>query len=184
MEKTVSINWRPENLENDTIKLTPLSKNDFEQLFAVAADPLIWEQHPSSNRYKREVFQLFFDEAILHNTAFLIIEKTSNKIIGSTRYYNYSPENSSVSIGYTFLAKQFWGGQYNKLTKKILLDYAFNLVDKVYFHIGATNIRSQLAIQKIGAIKINSVDFENDGKQLPHFEYLIQKHDWVKKIQL
>lgn len=182
MGKTVSINWRPKNLEDDIIKLTPLSETDFENLFEVAADPLIWEQHPSSNRYKREVFQLFFDEAILNNSAFLIIEKTSNKIIGSTRFYNYSSENSSVSIGYTFLARQFWGGQYNKSTKKLLLDYAFKQVDKVCFHIGANNIRSQLAIHKIGAIKINSVDFENEGKMLPHFEYLIKKQDWGNKI--
>jgi RimJ/RimL family protein N-acetyltransferase len=176
---TISINWRPTHLENDLIKLRPITPDDFEVLFEVASDPLIWEQHPTKDRYKREVFQKFFDGAIEGNTAFLIIDKATNKIIGSTRYYDFKPENSSIAIGYTFLAKAFWGGEYNPSGKKLLLDYAFQYVDKVYFHIGSTNTRSQIAIGKIGAVKVAEVDFDYYGTKLLHFEYVIHKSDWV-----
>ena len=173
-------NWQPNTLEDNLIRLKPLTEHDLDALYAVASDPLIWEQHPTKDRYKKEVFQLFFDGAITSHTAFLIIDKASNSIIGSTRYYDYKPENSSIAIGYTFLATTYWGGKYNKASKKLLLDYAFQFVDKVYFHIGATNTRSQIAVANIGAIKVNEVDFDYYGKKVLHFEYLIEKKDWKK----
>ena len=173
-----NINWQPENLEDNLIKLIPLTKLDFDRIFAVAADPLIWEQHPTKDRYKKEVFQLFFDSAVASGTAFLMADKLSDKIIGSTRYYDYKPDNSSIAIGFTFLVREYWGGLYNKSAKKLLLDYAFQFVDNVYFHIGPDNIRSQRAILKIGAVKINEVEIENNGQKSLHYEYLVQKQDW------
>lgn len=175
----IKINWQPENLENELVKIVPLLESDYNKLYDVASDPLIWEQHPAKDRYKKEIFQLFFDGAVLGKTAFLIVEKKTGNIIGSTRYYDYKPDNSSIAIGYTFLAKDYWGGSFNKLTKKLLLEYAFKFVNKVYFHIGTTNIRSQMAIKKIGAEKIGEINFENNGQQLPHYEYIIQKENWV-----
>ena len=172
------INWQPENLEDNIVKLIPIAESDFENIFKVASDPLIWEQHPTKDRYKREVFQLYFDGAISSKTAFLIIDKSSDKIIGSTRYYDYKPENSSIAIGFTFLSREYWGGLYNKSSKRLLLDYAFRFVDKVYFHIGATNLRSQLATMKIGATKVNEVYIDHHGQNQLHYEYLIQKQEW------
>ena len=171
-------NWQPTSLENDILKLIPLKASDFEDLFAVASDPLIWEQHPTKDRYKKEVFQLFFDGALASQTAFLIIDKVTGKLIGSTRYYDYSPQRSSIAVGYTFLNRTYWGSPYNKTSKKILLDYAFQYVDKVYFHIGANNFRSQKAILNIGAHKIGDVDFDYYGKKVLHYEYIIYKKDW------
>ena len=173
-------NWQPEILEDDILKIVPLFETDFDLLFEIASDPLIWEQHPTSNRYKKEIFKLYFDGAISGKTAFLIIDKSTNKIIGSTRYYDYKVENSSIAIGYTFLSRQYWGGLYNKSSKKLLINYAFQFVDKIYFHIGATNIRSQLATMKIGATKVGEVDFDYYGKKLLHFEYTISKKEWNK----
>src|SRR5215212_7131768 len=109
---TATINWQPDNLEDNIVKLKPLSESDFEDLFEVASDPLIWEQHPSKDRYKREVFQTYFDGAISSKTAFLILDKSCDKIIGCTRYYDCKPENSSIAIGFTFLSRQYWGGLY------------------------------------------------------------------------
>lgn len=172
MEST-QVNWKPDNLEDELIQLVPIVETDFERTFEAAADPLIWEQHPSKDRYKRESFQQYFDDAINSKTAFLIIDKSNSQIIGSTRFYNYKPEESSIAIGYTFLTRQYWGGQYNKAAKKLLIDYAFNFVDKVYFHIAASNIRSQMAILKIGAKKVNEIDFDIQGQKILHFEYVI-----------
>lgn len=175
-----NVNWQP-SLENNLVKLVPLTIGDFDLLFEVAADPLIWEQHPARDRYKREVFQTFFDAAVSSRTAFLIVDKKTNEVIGSTRYYDFKPETSSVAIGYTFLACAYWGGAFNHSVKKLLLEYAFQYIDKVYFHIGSTNVRSQKAIERIGAIKIAEVNFDLNGKKLPHYEYVIEKEDYLTK---
>jgi RimJ/RimL family protein N-acetyltransferase len=174
MIKTV-VNLRPDVLEDELTRLIPLEENDFERLYAVASDPLIWEQHPTRDRYKREVFKKFFDGATSSCTAFLIFDKASNELIGSTRYYEYKAEVPSVAIGYTFLAKKCWGGLYNKSVKKLLMDYAFQFVNSIFFHIGANNIRSQKAILKIGAKKVNEVEVDYYGKKLLHYEYEIRK---------
>jgi hypothetical protein len=168
-------------LENDLVKLIPLDEGDFERLYAVASDPLIWELHPSSDRYKREVFQKFFEGALESKAAFLVFDSKSDTLIGSTRYYDFNPSNSSVAIGYTFLARAYWGGAYNKSVKKLMLDYAFTRVDGVLFHIGTQNFRSQKAILKIGARFLREVDFDHYDRKLAHYEYEIRKQDWQPK---
>jgi len=165
------MNWQPEILENESVRLVPLEEKDFDRLFKVAADPLIWEQHPSKDRYKKEVFQSYFDSAVSSGSAFLIFEKATGQLIGSSRYYDHNPDLSRIAIGYTFLAKEFWGGKYNAAIKKLMLDYAFQFVDSVIFHIGPTNIRSQQAILKLGAKKIGEEEY-NDISQ---FVYEIRK---------
>lgn len=108
--------WQPSHLQDDKVRLIPLTENDFDRLFDVAADPLIWEQHPSSDRYQRNVFREFFDGALQSRAAFLIEDKASGEIIGSTRYYDYDQTKNSIAIGFTFLARAYWGGQYNRST--------------------------------------------------------------------
>ena len=174
---TTPINWQPAHLENELVQLVPLTADDFERLYAVAADPLIWEQHPSKDRYKREGFQLFFEGGVISNTAFLMIEKATGTVMGSTRYYDYKPEGPSIAIGYTFLARAYWGGSYNRSIKKLMLDYAFQFVDKVYFHIGQQNLRSQYGTMKLGAKKVRDMDFESNGQLLPYCEYVIHKYN-------
>lgn len=169
------MNLRPENLQDTIVKLVPLQESDFDDLFKVASDPLIWEQHPSNDRYKPEVFKLFFEEAIKGQAAFKIIDISTNKVIGSTRFYDFNPDKKSIAIGYTFLARECWGGKFNKAAKKLLIDYAFQFLDSVYFHIGATNIRSQKAIANIGAAKVGELYMDNHGVKVLHFEYVISK---------
>ena len=144
-------------LENDYVKLIPLQENDFEQLFSVASDPLVWEQHPNKDRYKRDVFDKFFKGAIESGGAFKIIEKNTGEIAGSTRFYNYNAADNSIFIGYTFYARKFWGTKMNPQVKKLMLDYIFQFVDKVNFHVGKDNLRSQKAMEKLGAKKVDEV---------------------------
>lgn len=144
----------PTNLSNETVILSPLKSTDFEKLFAVASDELIWEQHPNKLRYQKEVFKNFFDGAIESKGAFLIQDTKTQEVIGSTRFYDFDEKDNSVLIGYTFLGRKFWGIGINAIVKQLLLNYAFQFVDKVYFHVGATNFRSQKAMEKLGAIKI------------------------------
>ncbi len=172
------MNLQPEILENHLLRIIPLRESDFNSLFLVASDPLIWEQHPIKDRYKREVFELFFYEAVVSGSAFLMFDKATGEVIGSTRFYDYKPELSSVAIGYTFLARKFWGGNYNMSAKSLLLDYAFQFVNSVIFHIGITNIRSQKAILKIGAKKINEISLDYHDNKVLHYEYEIKKNQW------
>jgi RimJ/RimL family protein N-acetyltransferase len=133
------------------IAIRPLLVGDFDALFDAASDPLIWEQHPESDRYTRAVFQRFFDGAIESGGAFAVIERRSGRIIGSSRYWNLKLAESEVEIGWTFLEREFWGGQYNAELKSLMLDHAFRFVDRVVFVVGETNRRSQKALEKIGA---------------------------------
>lgn len=172
---TPYFNLQPDFLEDEITKLVPLKESDFEELYKVASDPLIWEQHPMKDRYKKEVFQSFFEAAINSKGSFLILDKQTNEIMGTTRYYDYNPEKSSVAIGYTFISRKYWGGPYNNSTKKLLIDYAFQHVDSILFHIGAENFRSQKAVSKLGAVKINTMVVSSNGVNIPHFEYLLSK---------
>ena len=172
----MSFNMQPTHLKNDILKLIPLQETDFDSLFEVASNPLIWEQHPNPNRYKLEDFTTYFKGAIESKSAFLIVDAKTNEVIGCSRYYDYNETDSSVLIGYTFIGTKFWGNGYNKGLKKLMLDYAFQFVDKVYFHIGAFNYRSQKAIEKIGAIKVDEFEVEYYGETTKlNFVYLIQK---------
>lgn len=171
----LAFNLQPEILEDEITKLIPLQESDFDALFEVASDPLIWEQHPMKDRYKKEVFRPFFDAAINSKSAFLILDKETNEIIGNTRFYDYDPEKSSVAIGFTFIARKYWGGLYNKSNKKLLIDYAFQHLDSVLFHIGADNIRSQKAVAKLGAVKIREMSVTSNGVEIPHYEFELKK---------
>jgi RimJ/RimL family protein N-acetyltransferase len=141
-------------LENEKTILYPLQDKDFDVLYAVASDPKIWEQHPNKNRWQKEVFKTFFDGAIQSKGAFLIVDKATEKVIGSTRFYDYNEEEDSIFMGYTFYGVDSWGKGINRSVKETMLDYIFQFVSKVHFHIGADNIRSQIAISRIGAEKI------------------------------
>ena len=137
-------------LQGELIEVRPLRPDDFEALFAVACDPLIWEQHPESDRYQRAVFQKFFDGAIESRGAIAVIDRRTGRIIGSSRYWNLKPLVSEVEIGWSFLAREFWGGKYNGELKKLMLEHAFRFVDRVLLIVGENNLRSQKAVRKIG----------------------------------
>src|SRR5260370_32696775 len=141
------------NLKGELIELRPLVPGDWDDLFSVASDPLIWEQHPESDRYKEYVFKVFFKEALGSGGAFVIIDLKTQQIIGSTRFYGYDPEKSEIEIGWTFLARRYWGGRYNRELKQLMLAHAFKFVESVVLLVGQNNIRSQKATEKIGGIR-------------------------------
>ncbi len=168
-------------LENDLVILEPLNQNDFENLYAAAADPKVWEQHPNKNRYKRDVFQTFFDGAIESKGAFKIIFKETNQVIGSSRFYDYDENDASIIVGYTFYSTDSWGKGINPSVKKLMFDYIFQFVDKIYLHVGADNIRSQIAVQRLGCTKIQEelVAYYGEEPKL-NFVYEMTKENWYK----
>jgi len=146
------------HLKGELIELRPLTPQDWQDLFSVASDPLIWEQHPESDRYNEDVFKIFFSEALESGGAFVIIDRKNQQIIGSTRFFGCDPEKSEIEIGWTFLARKYWGGRYNRELKQLMLDHAFKFVENVIFYVGENNIRSQKATEKIGGVKDGVVE--------------------------
>ena len=154
--------------------------DDFETLFAVASDPLIWEQHPNKNRYQRAEFENYFKGAIESGGAFLISDNNTGQVMGSTRLYDLNITEKSILIGYTFIARSHWGRGYNQALKKLLLNYAFKMLATVYFHVGAGNIRSQKAMEKLGALNAGELDVAYFGEQVKrNLIYKIEKKDWT-----
>jgi RimJ/RimL family protein N-acetyltransferase len=170
-------------LENELIRLQPLRQSDFEALYAVASDPLIWEQHPNKDRYKREVFQTYFEGAMESKGALLLFDKLTGEVAGSSRFYDYNEDERSLLIGYTFVARKFWGKGYNPAMKALMIDHAFQYVDKILFHIGATNLRSQISIGRIGAVKQKelSVAYHGEPERL-NFEYELRKANRLNRL--
>jgi len=143
-------------LKGKLVELRPLKPEDFDALYEVAKDPLIWEQHPASDRYKEDVFRAFFREAIASGGAFIAYDAKDGSVIGSSRYHGYDPAKSEIEIGWTFLARSRWGGRYNGEMKELMLRHAFGFVDRVLFMIGPTNHRSRRAVEKIGGTFVGS----------------------------
>lgn len=142
------------NLKSRLVELKPLRADDYHDLYAVAADPLVWEQHPVNDRYKEQVFKAFFREALASGGTLIAVDTSNNEVIGSSRYHGYNSERIEVEIGWTFLARSHWGGIYNGEMKQLMLRHAFKSVNSVIFLIGPENLRSQRAVEKIGATRI------------------------------
>jgi RimJ/RimL family protein N-acetyltransferase len=154
-EQGVPIDLQP-TLKGNLLELRPLQAEDFDELFAVAADPLIWQQHPASDRYKREVFTKFFQGALESGGALVVMDCKDGRVIGSSRFHGYDEKTSEVEIGWTFLARSHWGGIYNREMKQLMLRHAFRFVDRVVFLVGPQNVRSQRAMERIGGVRAGS----------------------------
>jgi len=144
------------SLRSELVMLRPLAASDLPALFAVAAAPLIWKQHPAPDRHRQEQFEAFFAEALASGGTLVVIETATGRVIGSSRYHGYDPAGSVVEIGWTFLARSHWGGRYNRELKRLMLEHAFRFVDRVVFLVGHDNLRSQRAVEKIGARRVGS----------------------------
>ena len=140
-------------LEGELLTLRPIRPDDFDALFAVAADPLIWEQHPVHDRHTEPRFREFFQGALDSRGAFVVLDRRDGRMIGSSRYHGWDAERSEVEIGWTFLARRYWGGTYNGEMKRLMLDHAFRFVERVVFLVGEENIRSQKAVERIGGVR-------------------------------
>jgi RimJ/RimL family protein N-acetyltransferase len=140
-------------LRGELVVLRPLRQDDWGALFAIASDPLIWEQHPVRDRYTEPVFLEYFRGGIESGGAFLVLDAKDGAVIGSTRFHDYREAESEIEIGWTFLARSRWGGAYNREMKQLLLRHAFQFVATVVFRVGMQNMRSQRAMEKIGGVR-------------------------------
>ncbi len=143
-------------LRGALLELRPLRADDYRALYAVAADPLIWAQHPVKNRYREEAFRDFFDEQLMSGSALVAIDNRTGAVIGMSRFHGYDEERSEIEIGWTFLARSHWGGIHNGELKHLMLCHAFRFVRSVVFLVDQRNLRSKRAVEKIGGVPVGS----------------------------
>ena len=141
-------------LKGELLELRPLRQDDFPALYEVASDPLIWELHPSPDRYTLDIFREFFLEAMESGGALIALDASDGRVVGSSRFHGYDEANSEIEIGWTFLARSHWGGVYNRDMKQLMLAHAFQCVSSVVFLVGPENWRSQKAMEKIGGVRL------------------------------
>lgn len=166
-------------LVGDNLLLRPLTKDDWEVMYAVASDPLLWEVHPAWDRYKEPVFREYFASAMASRGALAVIDRATGSIIGGSRYANFVPERNEIEIGWSFLARDYWGGAYNREMKSLMLTHAFRYFDSIRFNIGAANVRSRRAIEKIGARLDGEYVPEaiNGVPPVPHVIYRLSRNE-------
>lgn len=159
-------------LTGPTVSLRPLTPDDHDALFDVASDPLIWEQHPVKTRCTKDGFATFFQQSLDTGGALVISDNATQQVIGSSRFHGYNEDNSEVEIGWTFLARAYWGGPTNREVKRLMLGHAFQSVDRVVLLIAPENIRSQRAATKIGASRAGE---RIDGNGMESWVYEVTK---------
>lgn len=177
-------NWRQPRLTGERLLLRPLAAEDWDALFAVAADPLIWELHPAHDRWREPVFAEFFANALKFKGAVAVIDRASGSIVGSSRWQGHVerswPERSSVEIGWTYLARSHWGGAYNRELKRLMLAHALRFVERVDFQIGETNLRSRRAMEKIGGrLTEHTTEVEMADRTVRHVIYEITRESFA-----
>lgn len=171
-------------LQNDVVTIRPLQENDFAIIYEIASDPLIWEQHPTKDRYKKDVFEKYFKGAIESGGAFAVFDSNTRRVIGCTRFYDLNNDNRSIAIGYTFLSCDHWGTTYNSALKSLMINHAFRFVDKIIFHVGINNIRSQKAVEKLGAKKTGEEEivYYGDTRSNSNFIYELERQFWRENM--
>jgi RimJ/RimL family protein N-acetyltransferase len=141
-------------LSGDLLLLRPLRADDYGPLYAAAADAATWEQHQIKDRHLEEVFRPYFCSLLGSNEALVAVERVTGSVIGMSRFHGYDAEKSEVEIGWTFLARAYWGGTYNRELKSLMLRHALRRVRRVVFLVSPQNIRSQRAVEKLGAVRV------------------------------
>lgn len=171
-------------LTDDLVIIRPLTTEDRELLYALASDPLIWEQHQQKNRWTKTVFNEFFEGSIQSNGALVILDPLTNQLIGSTRFNPIEGTQNAIEIGWSFLDRNYWGGQYNRAIKSLLINYAFQFVDQIVFYINQDNIRSQKSVQKLGAFRLDEFPHQHpDMSRTETHVYIIDKTSWDISIR-
>jgi RimJ/RimL family protein N-acetyltransferase len=165
-------------LQGELVTLRPLRADDHDALCAVAADPLIWEQHPDKTRCEPSGFRTFFRAALASRGALVVIDRETQHLIGSSRFHAYDADRNEVEIGWTFLARSHWGGRYNGEVKQLMLRHAFRFVHRVVFLIAPGNTRSQRAVERIGGVRAGN---RRDGEGRESFVFAIAAPDFVHR---
>ena len=148
----------PEVLEGNRAKLVPLTNEHTKELWDSARDESLWEHYTFRKMGSYENFEKFINSSINEartgkEFTFTIIDKKTGRAAGGTSFLDIQPASRSLEIGRTWLAKELHGSGFNAECKYLLLKYCFEELKliRVFFKTDSNNIRSQKAMEKIGA---------------------------------
>jgi RimJ/RimL family protein N-acetyltransferase len=172
--------FQPE-LADDMVRLRPLREDDWDALYAVASDPLIWEVHPAHDRWREDVFRRFFADALASGGALAVVDPATDEVIGSSRFSRMRSGENEIEIGWTFVARRYWGGKLNRSMKRLMIGHALQHFERVLFVVGENNVRSRRAMEKIGgALTERTLDAEMAGALVRHVVYAIDRERFEK----
>ena len=162
-------------LSDGIVTMRPMIAEDRDPLFVMASDPELWALHPAHDRWQRPVFDAFFDEGLASNGGLTVVDSATGALIGGSRYDIRVCEAGEVEIGWTYLGRQYWGGAYNRSMKRLMIGHALAAgYHTVIFLVGATNLRSCRAMEKIGGILTDRRQvWDMAGVQINHLIYAI-----------
>ncbi|HBV77530.1 MULTISPECIES: GNAT family N-acetyltransferase [Vibrio] len=150
--------WLKEvELESNTVKLIPLQREHADDLVAAASDGRLWDlwytSVPNAETIEAYLAFAFQEQERGASLAFTVLDKSTNKVIGSTRFCNADVKNQRVEIGHTWYAKSYQRSAVNTECKQLLLTHAFEILDAiaVEFNTHWHNQASRTAIARLGA---------------------------------
>ncbi|MFD0964095.1 GNAT family N-acetyltransferase [Pseudofulvibacter geojedonensis] len=180
------MNYQP-ILENDFVRLEPLTIKDVNRLILVAQEENLIQHSPSIINSK-ESLSKYIEKAIsdrVNKTSipFIIYHKGLNSYLGSTRFGLINNYNKVLHIGWTWISKSIQGTGINQQMKFLMLQYAFEVLEfeKVEFKIDERNIRSRKAVEKIGGTLegvLRKDTLMKDGFRRSTCCYGILKEEW------
>lgn len=174
-------------LENEVVKLLPLSLENYHHLIAVASEENLVQYSPSHIN-SPEKLKNYVEIALRHlkeNSAipYIVYDKRTDRYAGCTRFMNIHWANKVAEIGATWIGREFQGSGLNGNMKSLMLTYAFEElnIEKIEFRIDERNVRSRGAVEKLGA-KLEGVLRENvylkDGFKRNTCCYGLLKREW------
>lgn len=167
-------------LEGASLSLRPLQAGDRVALFEAASDPATWAGHPVKNRHERPVFDRYFDFLLNSGTTLLVTDRVADRVIGCSRYYVSPDRPGTVAIGFTFLNPDYWGGETNFELKTLMFEHVFKTHDELWLDIGPSNIRSQKASAKVGAIFVYAARLDFGTGEDDYLCYRVTKERWAE----
>ncbi len=144
-------------LQGSRIRLEHLDQSHAQGLFNRGREADDWRYMPRACFIDLADTRHWVDEAMAQadQYPFAIVEVAKGKVVGSTRYLNIRPEHASLEIGWTWLGQDWQGTGVNTEAKYLLLSHAFEVMGcrRVEFKADARNLRSQRALEGIGATR-------------------------------
>ncbi|MGY2130739.1 GNAT family N-acetyltransferase [Hymenobacter sp. HD11105] len=174
-------------LENNRAQLRPLAITDFEALQPIAFDPELWQF--TLTRGDDRISLADYIAAAMQGREkeqrypFVLIDKRTNQVAGSTSYYNIFLDDARLSIGYTWVGTEFQRSGLNRAAKHLLLRHAFDVLgcERVELETDARNTKSQEAMRRMGATEegtLRSHRLTQGGRRRDTVIFSILKPEW------
>lgn len=172
------------------IRLELLGEQHLDGLIQSTSDGELWQYHYAGAPEPKHTLD-YIKTALntSHRIAFAVIHQTHQQVIGTTSYYNIEPDIQRLEIGYTWYAQRYWRTDVNTTCKYVLLHYAFDVLNyqAVGWRTDALNIRSQQAIERLGATKdgvLRHFQARRDGSVRDTVMYSMLKQEWQNTHQV